>query len=53
MTFTVRLLPSELQFEVEKGQTILEAALNQQIPFPHRCQVGHVLHACAVKWKAM
>lgn len=43
MTFTVRLLPSELQFEVEKGQTILEAALNQQIPFPHRCQVG----ACA------
>ncbi|PNH80537.1 2Fe-2S iron-sulfur cluster-binding protein [Vibrio diazotrophicus] len=43
MTFTVRLLPSELQFEVEQGQTILEAALNQQIPFPHRCQVG----ACA------
>lgn len=43
MTHTVILLPSKIQFEVEPGQTILEAALNQQISFPHRCQVG----ACA------
>jgi len=43
MTFTVRLFPGNIQFEVEKGQTVLDAALNQQIPFQHRCQVG----ACA------
>ncbi|MBY8092428.1 2Fe-2S iron-sulfur cluster binding domain-containing protein [Vibrio fluvialis] len=43
MTYTVRLLPSNIQFEVEEGQTVLDAALNQHISFPHRCQVG----ACA------
>lgn len=37
MTHTVRLLPSNIQFEVEEGQTVLDAALNQHISFPHRC----------------
>ncbi|MCW8333088.1 2Fe-2S iron-sulfur cluster binding domain-containing protein [Vibrio sp. SCSIO 43135] len=44
MTYTVILLPNEIKFQVSKGQTVLEAALNQNINFPHRCQVG----ACAM-----
>ncbi|MBF9001263.1 MULTISPECIES: 2Fe-2S iron-sulfur cluster-binding protein [Vibrio] len=43
MSHTVLLLPNKIQFTVSSGQTILEAALNQQISFPNRCQVG----ACA------
>ncbi|MDC0612627.1 2Fe-2S iron-sulfur cluster-binding protein [Vibrio sp.] len=43
MSHTVLLLPSKVQFTVSAGQTILEAALNQQISFPNRCRVG----ACA------
>ena len=44
MSQTVTLLPSQVQFEVRQGQTVLEAALNNNISFPHRCQVG----ACAM-----
>lgn len=44
MTHKVRLLPSQVEFEVLPGQTVLEAALNNNISFPHRCQVG----ACAM-----
>lgn len=40
----VTLLPSNIEFDVPEGQTILEAALNNNISFPHRCQVG----ACAM-----
>ncbi|UPQ87889.1 2Fe-2S iron-sulfur cluster-binding protein [Vibrio sinaloensis] len=43
MSKTVTLLPDNVEFEVAKGQTVLEAALNNNIRFPHRCQVG----ACA------
>ncbi|MEL7291308.1 MAG: 2Fe-2S iron-sulfur cluster-binding protein [Pseudomonadota bacterium] len=43
MSKTVTLLPDNIEFEVAKGQTVLEAALNNNIRFPHRCQVG----ACA------
>lgn len=43
MTHQVILLPKNIVFQVEKGQTVLEAALNSNIAFPHRCQVG----ACA------
>ncbi|HAS62697.1 MAG TPA: ferredoxin [Vibrio sp.] len=44
MTYKVTLLPSRVQFEVSQGETVLEAALNNNIAFPHRCQVG----ACAM-----
>lgn len=40
MTFKVELYPKGITFTVEKQQTILEAALSQQIDFPNRCQVG-------------
>jgi ferredoxin len=48
MTYTVTLLPSQIQFSVEAGQTVLDAALNQHISFPHRCQVG-ACTACLCK----
>jgi ferredoxin len=44
MNTKVTLLPSNIEFDVPEGQTILEAALNNNISFPHRCQVG----ACAM-----
>jgi len=40
----VTLLPSNIEFEVLSGQTVLQAALNNNIGLPHRCQVG----ACAM-----
>ncbi|NOI16000.1 2Fe-2S iron-sulfur cluster-binding protein [Vibrio hepatarius] len=43
MSKTVILSSQNIQFEVQDGQTVLEAALNNNIGFPHRCQVG----ACA------
>ncbi len=43
MSHQVILLPQGIEFEVADGQTVLEAALDNHIPFPHRCQVG----ACA------
>ncbi|WP_375751911.1 2Fe-2S iron-sulfur cluster-binding protein [Vibrio sp. HN007] len=43
MTPKVILSPGNIEFEVQQGQTVLEAALNNNINFPHRCQVG----ACA------
>ncbi|WP_038175622.1 MULTISPECIES: 2Fe-2S iron-sulfur cluster-binding protein [Vibrio] len=43
MSHRVLLLPHNIHFEVQDGQTVLEAALNNNIRFPHRCQVG----ACA------
>lgn len=44
MSHTVLLLPTNVSFEVEAGETVLEAALNNNIRFPHRCRVG----ACAM-----
>tara|TARA_Y100001960_G_C14086450_1_gene546180 strand:- start:4 stop:273 length:270 start_codon:yes stop_codon:yes gene_type:complete len=43
MSNRVILQPANIEFEVQDGQTVLEAALNNNICFPHRCQVG----ACA------
>lgn len=40
MSHKVTLLPSGKEFDVSTGQTILEAALDNNISFPHRCQVG-------------
>jgi len=44
MSGKVTLFPSNDEFYVADGQTILEAALNNNVSFPHRCQVG----ACAM-----
>ncbi|WED21784.1 2Fe-2S iron-sulfur cluster-binding protein [Vibrio sp. JC009] len=44
MAQKVTLTPANLEFEVQDGETVLEAALNNNINFPHRCQVG----ACAM-----
>ncbi len=44
MSHQVHLLPIDVTFEVKEGETVLEAALNNNIRFPHRCQVG----ACAM-----
>ncbi|WP_040891262.1 2Fe-2S iron-sulfur cluster-binding protein [Vibrio ezurae] len=44
MSYQVELLPSGIVFEVNEQQTILDAALAQNIAFPNRCQVG----ACAM-----
>lgn len=38
MSHTVYL--RDRQFTVQEGQTILDAALDQNIDFPHSCQVG-------------
>lgn len=40
MTNKVTLQPGNISFEVQEGQTVLEAALNNNISLPHRCQVG-------------
>lgn len=50
MTFNVELLPSGVTFTVEEQQTILDAALSQNIAFPNRCQVG-VCGMCLCKIK--
>ncbi|MBY6199618.1 2Fe-2S iron-sulfur cluster-binding protein [Vibrio hangzhouensis] len=43
MILRVTLKPQNIEFTVEEGQTVLDAALNQNLAFPHRCRVG----ACA------
>ena len=44
MSYQVVLYPENITFDIEKGQTVLDAALNSNINFPNRCQVG----ACAM-----
>lgn len=34
MTYTVRIVPNDRQFIIHSGETVLDAALNQQIAFP-------------------
>ncbi|NRB67995.1 MAG: 2Fe-2S iron-sulfur cluster binding domain-containing protein [Vibrio sp.] len=43
MSHLVTLKPQNIQFYVQEEETVLEAALNNHISFPNRCQVG----ACA------
>lgn len=43
MNHVVILHPDNIKFDVQDGETVLEAALRQHVRFPHRCQVG----ACA------
>lgn len=42
MTYTVRIVPNDRQFIIHSGETVLDAALNQQIAFPHRCRIAPV-----------
>ena len=37
---TVRVEPFGWEFEVEPGQTVLQAALARGLPWPSRCRVG-------------
>jgi propane monooxygenase reductase component len=39
-TYTVRLLPVGVEFEVEDGETVLNAAFRQGISLPHGCKEG-------------
>ncbi|MBD1577261.1 2Fe-2S iron-sulfur cluster binding domain-containing protein [Vibrio sp. S11_S32] len=48
MSYKVTLLPSQQQFEVSEGQTILEAALQCGVQMPSRCKVG-VCTTCLCK----
>ena len=40
MSKFIRLWPQETCFEAQDGQTVLEAAITNNISFPYRCQVG-------------
>ncbi len=40
MSFTVKLSPSGHSFEVEEGETILDAAIRQDIGLPYGCRNG-------------
>ncbi len=40
MGFTVRVLPSEHEFEVNGGETVLDAALRHGYAFPYGCRDG-------------
>ncbi len=40
MSHKVQITPQNITFNVYEGETILEAALNNNISFPNRCQVG-------------
>ncbi|MDE1225083.1 2Fe-2S iron-sulfur cluster-binding protein [Vibrio aestuarianus] len=44
MAYRVILLPKGDSFDVQDRQTVLEAALNNNISFPNRCHIG----ACAM-----
>lgn len=37
---TITILPKRIEFKASSEQTILDAALEQGINLPHRCQIG-------------
>lgn len=41
MTFTVRVRQFDAPLQVDTGQTILEAALARELPYPHGCRSGN------------
>ena len=51
MSHTVTIVPAQLSFSVNAGETILEAALRQGIDFPFRCRQG-VCTSCVCKLKS-
>ena len=46
--FKVVIQPSNIEFDVQDGETILQAALNNGIDFPFRCRQG-VCTSCVCK----
>lgn len=40
MNATVHWLEADRRFEVQPGETVLAAALRQEVPLPHECQFG-------------
>lgn len=44
----VTIKPSNITFDVNQGETILQAALRQGVDFPYRCQQG-VCSSCVCK----
>lgn len=38
MTYQVHIKPSELTIEVRPGETVLEAAIRQNVEFPYSCR---------------
>tara|TARA_R110002126_G_scaffold43555_6_gene124847 strand:- start:5920 stop:6198 length:279 start_codon:yes stop_codon:yes gene_type:complete len=48
MTHLVTILPAQLSFNVQDGETILSAALRSGIDFPNRCRQG-VCTSCVCK----
>ncbi|WP_031407891.1 CDP-6-deoxy-delta-3,4-glucoseen reductase [Thiomonas sp. FB-Cd] len=49
MSLTVRVLPSEHQFEVGSGETVLAAAIRQGVGLPYGCQDG-ACGSCKCRW---
>ena len=48
MSHSVCLLPVGIIFPVKANETVLDAAINNKIDFPYRCQVG-ACGACICK----
>lgn len=51
MTHLVTITPAQLSFAVHEEETILAAALRNNIDFPHRCRQG-VCTSCVCKLKS-
>jgi len=49
--YTIKILPSELSFSVDKKETVLQAALRQDFKFPYACDNG-ACYACEGKLMA-
>ncbi len=47
---TVKVEPFGAEFEIPSGQTLLESALQHDVPFPHNCTVG-TCGSCKCKLK--
>jgi ferredoxin len=51
MSFKIEILPDGLSFEANPGETLLRAALRQDVELPNGCRGGHC-GACAITLKS-
>lgn len=51
MSWHVTIVPAQLRFIVEEGETVLAAALRQGLDFPYRCRQG-VCTSCVCKLRS-